>query len=200
VASVRRGALALLLVLGAWADLIDRIAVSVGNRVITRSDIERQIRVIAFQNGVQPDFSSANRHAVANKMIEQKLIQRELESSRYPAPLPAELMPAIEEFKHKQFKDDAAYQRALAAYDITEEDLLDVLLWERTLLRFIEVRFESGVQVTDQEVADYAKKQGLAPAPAERALVAFRADQQLDQWLRDARRRTPVIIHEEAFQ
>src|SRR5262249_48275559 len=89
VTSVRKGALALLLVLGAWADLIDRIAVSVGNRVITRSDIERQIRVIAFQNGVQPDFSSANRHAVANKMIEQKLIQRELESSRYPAPLPA---------------------------------------------------------------------------------------------------------------
>jgi hypothetical protein len=184
----------------AGAEVIDRIAVSVGNRVITRSDIERQIRVIAFQNGVQPDLSTANRHKVANKMIEQKLIQRELESSRYPTPVPAELMPAIEDFKQKHFPDADAYQSRLAAYGITEQDLLDLLVWERTLLRFIEIRFESGVQLTDQEVADYARRNNLKTADAERALTATRADQQLDQWLKDARRRSDVIVHEEAFR
>ena len=149
--------LLLLFALAARAELIDRIAVSVGNRVITQSDLERQIRVIAFQNGVKPDLSPANKRAVADKMIEQKLIQRELENTRYPMPAASELAPAIEEFKKTHFPDDAAYQRALAEYHITEQDLLDVLLWERTLLRFIQIRFESGVLVTDQEAADYAQ-------------------------------------------
>ena len=192
--------LLLLLVFSARAEIIDRIAVSVGNRVITQSDLERQIRVIAFQNGKQPDFSAANKHAVANKMIEQKLIQRELENSRYPAPEPAELEPAIEEFKRTHFPDDAAYQRALAEAHITAQDLLDVLVWERTLLNFIEIRFESGVLASDEEIAAYARDNKVTPEAAERALVTSRADQQVDEWLRLTRRRTTVIMHEEVLQ
>jgi peptidyl-prolyl cis-trans isomerase SurA len=190
----------LLLTLPAHAEIIDRIAVSVGNRVITQSDLERQIRVIAFQNGTKPDFSSANKHAVVDKMIQQKIIQRELENSRYPLPLPAELVPAVEEFKRTHFPDDAAYQRALGEYDITEQDLLDVLLWERTLLRFIELRFETGIQVTPQEVDAYALQKNIPAASAERALISDRADVQVDQWLREVRRRTDVIVHEEVLQ
>ena len=41
-------------------DTIDRIAVSVGNSVITTSDIERQIRVSAFLSGTKPDLSPAS--------------------------------------------------------------------------------------------------------------------------------------------
>jgi peptidyl-prolyl cis-trans isomerase SurA len=184
----------------ARAEIIDRIAVSVGYRVIAQSDLERQIRVIAFQNGAKPDLSPANKHAVAEKMIQQKLIQVELENSRYPQPTPAELMPAIEEFKKQHFKDEAEYQRALAEYNITEQDLLSLLVWERTLLQFIELRFETGVQVSEQDVSAYAAQKNLPTADAERALISERADQQADQWLRDVRRRTEVIVHEEAFQ
>jgi hypothetical protein len=184
----------------AQAEIIDRIAVSVGNRVITQSDLERQIRVIAFQNGKEPDFSAANKHAVAEQMIQQKLIQTEIENSRYPSPSPADLAPAIEEFKKDHFPDEAGYQQALAAAHITEQDLLDVLVWERTLLNFIEIRFESGVLASNQEIADYARDNKVTPAEAERSLVATRADQQVDEWLRTTRRRTPVIMHEEALQ
>lgn len=189
-----------LLAFAARAEIIDRIAVSVGNRVITQSDLERQIRVIAFQNGVKPDFSTANKHAVADKMIEQKLIQKELENSRYPLPTPADLQPAIDDFKKAHFPDRSSYEKALNEYGITEQDLLDVLLWERTLLAFIEIRFESGVLVSDQDIADHAREKQLTPAAAERALIGIRADQQLEQWLRDARRRSPVITHEEALR
>jgi len=184
----------------ARAELIDRIAVSVGNRVITESDLQRQIRVIAFQNGDKPDFSAANKHAVAEKMIDQKLIERELENARYPMPDAADLAPAIAEFKKTHYPDEAAFQRALAEYHINEQDLLDVLLWERTLLEFIQIRFESGVLVSEQEVADYAKQHKLDTSDAEHALISGRADQQLEIWLRDARNRTPVIVHEEALR
>lgn len=183
----------------AHSELIDRIAVSVGSKVITQSELERQIRVIAFQNGVKPDFSSANKHAVAEKMIEQKLIQRDLEYSRYPQPTAADLAPALADFK-KHFGSEEAYQQALKDAGLREEDLLDLLVWERTVLEFIELRFESGVLLNDQDVAEYARQNKVTPAEAEKALTASRADQQLDQWLREARRRTTVITHEEAFR
>jgi len=191
---------ALALALGMQAELIDRIAVSVGNRVITQNDLERQIRVVAFQNGVKPDLSPANKRAVAEKMIQQKLIQIDLETSRYPQPIPAELTPAIEEFKKTHFMDSAEYERALAAYQITEQDLLDMLVWQRTLLNFIELRFETGVQVSEAEVDAYAREKKMTTAEAERALISQRADEQADHWLRDVRRRTEVIVHDEVFK
>jgi hypothetical protein len=192
--------LVLILVIPLRAEIVDRIAMSAGNRVITQSEIDREIRVTAFQDGVPPEFSPTHRRTIAEKMVDQKLIQHELETSRYPLPTAAELAPAIEEFKRTHFPDEAAYRKALTDAGVTEQELLVVLLWERTLLRFIELRFESGVLLSDQEVAEYAKQKNLSSTDAEKELISARADQQLEQWLRDARKRTPVIVHEEAFR
>src|SRR5688572_2953071 len=93
----------------AWlmpAEIIDRIAVSVGNRVITANDIDREIRVTAFQNQTKPDFSPAHRNVIADRLIEQTLIRVELESSRYPLPDPADIKPALDQFKRDNFKSD----------------------------------------------------------------------------------------------
>jgi peptidyl-prolyl cis-trans isomerase SurA len=207
---------AALLAAAAHGEIVDRIAVSVGRRVITESDLDRAIRVAAFQDGVKADFSAAHKHSVAQSLIEQKLIQIELENSRYPLPDPAELAPAIERFKKEHFKDEAAYQAALAAYGITEQDFRDMLLWQRTLLLFVQVRFETGVQFTDQEVEAYFEKTVKPAAEAAhpgqpvsiedfrdeigRTLTGQRTDQQMDTWLRDVRRRTNIVIHEEALR
>ena len=204
------------LTMAAQGEIIDRIAASVGNRVVTASDLDRQIRVAAFQDGVKPDFSALHKRATAESMIEQKLIQIELANSRYPLPDPAELTPAIEQFKTAHFKDDAAYHAALAAYGITEEDFKDLLLWQRTLLLFIQVRFETGVQVPAEDVEQYFIKTVKPAAEAahpgqvvslddyreqiERKLTGQRADQQLDIWLRDVRKRTNVVVHEEVLR
>jgi peptidyl-prolyl cis-trans isomerase SurA len=202
--------------IGLQAVIIDRVAASVGNRVITASGVDRQIRVTAFQDGVKPDFSPAARRATAERMVEQKLIERELSNSRYPLPDPAELLPAIDQFKKEHFKDEADYQRALAEYGITEQDFKDLLLWQRTLLLFIEVRFEAGAQIADQEIQDYFEKtvkpatQLAHPgqpvdiedyrAQIEQTLAGKRADQQLDTWLKEARKRVEIVYHDEVFQ
>lgn len=204
------------LAVAAYGEIVDRIAVSVDRRVITQSDLDRAIRVAAFQDGVKADFSSARKHAVAQALIEQKLIQNELENSRYPLPDPAELAPAIERFKSEHFKDDAAYRAALAEYGITEQDFRDMLLWQRTLLLFVQVRFETGVQFTDAEVEAYFEKTVKPAAEAAhpgqpvsiedfrdqigRTLTGQRTDQQLDTWLRDVRRRANIVIHEETLK
>ncbi|MEO8595697.1 MAG: hypothetical protein ABI759_20425 [Candidatus Solibacter sp.] len=202
--------------LGARAEVIDRIAASVGNRVITASDLDRQIRVAAFLDGVAPEFSAARKKATVNAMIEQKLVQSELANSRYPLPDPAELIPVIEQFKKEHFKDDAEYQASLASHGITEDDFKELLLWQRTLLLFIQVRFETGVQLGASEVEDYFAKTVKPAAEAarpgqpvrledyreqiERKLTGQKADEQMDTWLRDVRRRTDIVVHEEVLR
>ena len=137
------------------AVMIDRMAVSVGNRAITESEVLRQIRIAAFLNGATPDLGAANKRATAERMVEQKLIRAELEASRYPLPTPSEVAPVLEKFEQEHFPNAEEYRRQLRAAGLTEQDLKDELLWERTLLRFVEVRFRPAVQVSDQDIQDY---------------------------------------------
>jgi hypothetical protein len=200
----------------ARADIIDRIAVSVGNRVITVSDIEREIRVNSFLDGVKPDLSPAGRRATAEKMIEQRLIQHELDTSHYPLPDPLEIEPILADFKAKHYKTDEEYRHALADYGITEQEVKDELLWARRLMRFIGVRFRPAVRVSDKEIQTYFD-QTVAPAARatnsgepvtleefhdriEDKLTGDLADQEMNVWLTEARRRTEIVFHDEVFQ
>ena len=198
------------------AEVIDRIAVTVGNSVITASDVDREIRVTSFLNGVKPDFSSAAKRATANRMVEQKLIRRELETSRYPVPNAAEVEPILQEFKKAHFKDAAEYERAMTDAGVTEQGITYELLWQRTLLLFIEIRFRPGVQVSDQDVEDYFEKvvkpaaQAAHPAEPvslddyrtriEETLVGQREDTDMDKWLTAVRKRTEIVFHDEALR
>jgi len=198
------------------AEIIDRIAVSVGDRVITTSDLTREIRVTAFLNGVKPDFSPAAKRATADRMVEQKLVQKELESSRFPTPQPEDVLPALDEFKKRFYPTEADYERGLEEYGIADQDVRNALLWQRTLLEFVEVRFRPSVQVTDQQIQDYFEKTVVPAARVahpsepvsladyrdqiEKTLTGQREDEEMDSWLREARRRTEIIYHDEALQ
>ncbi|HUI55430.1 MAG TPA: hypothetical protein VLY04_10685 [Bryobacteraceae bacterium] len=198
------------------ADIIDRIAVSVGNQVVTASDLDREISVVAFLNRAKPDFSPAGKHATAERMVEQKLIRRELENSRYPVPSAAEAEPLLQKFRQENFPNDDEFRRALAEYGISEQDLKDELLWQRTLLLFLDVRFRPGIQVTEQEIQDYFTKVVEPAAKAahpsqpvtladfrdqiEETLAGEKENEQVDAWLKQARARAEVVYHEEAFR
>lgn len=198
------------------AEIIDRIAVSVGNQAITASDIEREIRVTAFLNRTEPDLSAAARRTTADRMVEQRLILRELENSRYPTPAASEIEPILEKFKQDNFPSDEAYRRSLADCGITGQEVRDELLWQRRLLLFTDVRFRPAVQLNDQEIEDYFNKVVEPAARAahpgqqvtleeyrdqiEEKLTGDQIDKQMGTWLENVRRRTEVVFHEEAFE
>jgi peptidyl-prolyl cis-trans isomerase SurA len=209
-------AIAVLVPLCLRADIIDRIAVSVGNRVITTSDLDRELRVTAFLNGVKPDFTPAGKRATAERMVEQRIIRNELETSRYPIPAASEVAPELEQFQKKYFHSNEEYRNALYSCGITDDDVKAELLWQRTLLLFIDVRFRPGVQVTNQELQDYFD-QTVAPAARaahpgqplsiedyrseiEQKLVGEKVDRDIDRWLQQVRQRTEIVFHPEAFQ
>jgi len=200
---------------GARGKTIDRIAVSVGNRVITETDVDLEIRITALLNNEKADFSPAKKRAAAERMVDQTLVRSELEASRYLPPSAAEMEAALAEEKAR-FGDDATYRRALAAYGVSEEDLKARLEWQLTLLRFIDVRFRPGIQIGDEEIRKYfdehmsaglmAAHPGQTPSVDDhragivQKLIDQAADQQVEQWLKESRRRTRIQYHEEAFQ
>jgi hypothetical protein len=205
---VRRiGVLVFGLVLVLHAETIDRIAVSVANRVITASDIDRQIRVAAFLSGTKPDFSPAGKKAMADRLVEYTLMRREIETSHYPVHAAAEIAPVLAEFQKQYYKSEEAYRAALAEYGISEQDVKDELLRERTLNGFLEVRFRPAVQVTEADMQAYLEKNFPAGSELdqyrdriEQTLTAQRVDQEVNAWLERARTRTEIVYHQEALQ
>lgn len=198
------------------AEVIDRIAISVGNVVVTTSDIDRDIRIVSFLNGKKADFGAESRREAADRLVEQKLVQRELEATGYKPPAPEEIEPALEKFRKDFHPDEQRYRAALAEYGITDDDLRKALQWQRALLLFINERFRPGIQLNAQEIQEYFDKE-FGPAAraahpgqlvrledyreqAEEALMDRRVSEQLDQWISETKRRFPVMVHPEVFQ
>jgi len=205
-----------LLIAASRAEIIDRIAVTLDNQVITASEITLEIRLTAFLNGDPLDFSPSARQKAAGRLIEQKLIRREIQLGRYPTPPPEEAERMLKEIQQQRFDGAAEYRHALANYGVSEGDLKAHLLWQLTLLRFIDIRFRPGVEVTDAEIQSYfdgnqAKLQAQSGTSKRLSLNDLRsqiretlteqgADKQLDVWLAEARKRTRIEFHQEAFQ
>src|SRR5512140_1348804 len=85
--------------LPAGAEIIDRIAVTVGKQVITVSQIETEVRVTAFLSGQKPLVTDALRRDAAARLVDQMLIRREVELTRFPVPNADEAKPLLEQAK-----------------------------------------------------------------------------------------------------
>jgi hypothetical protein len=192
------------------ADIIDRIAIIVGKQVITESQIDQEIRITAFLNREKPDVSAAAKKQAASRLIEQGLVKREMDLSHYPLPQASEASAALAGVK-ATYPSQADFAAALESYDISEADLTQRLLWQFTLLRFIDYRFRPGIQIPDADVQTYYRQQvagweqqGVKPIPTledsrdqiEEILTQKRIDQALDQWLADARKQAAVTYRD----
>ncbi|MBM3812117.1 MAG: hypothetical protein FJW20_10855 [Acidimicrobiia bacterium] len=210
------GSLLVLAMLPASAEIIDRVAVTMGRTVITQSAVEEQVRVTAFLNQEPLDLGPLARRRAADRMIEQTLLRQEMEFSGYVLPGHEQAEPLLAEIRKERFPDEDSFLRTLASYGITESILRRHLILQLGTLRFIELRFRPGVAVGDGEIEIYYREQFVpgwerrnnSPPPAledaaeevESILVAERTDQALNQWLNQSRRQTRVRFVEEAIQ
>ena len=196
------------------AEIIDRIAVTVGSSVITESEILREIRLTSMLNGEPLDFSAAVKRRTADRLIEQRLIQIENEASLYPTPAAESVDEALKQVQTR-FPNLSRYQAELQRTGVSEEELKAHLRRQLTVLRFLDLRFRPGVQVSEEEIEEYFK-QHLAPKlqkanPAaelslsdyreqiEQALIGERVDKASDLWLKEARDHTRIEFRANVF-
>jgi hypothetical protein len=184
--------LALLAPIAAQAVIVDRIAIAVGDKIVTESEIDLRIRLSAFQNKEKADFSLASRQRAAQELIDQRLVEREMDVGHYPR-LEATRRKAL----LTEYQADPA---TLAAYGLKSQDLEEDLARQSDLLTFLTLRFRPAVQVTDPDVQKYftenvpkgAGTLNEMRAEIQQKLTNERADKELDLWLQDQRKRTKV--------
>lgn len=200
------------------AEIIDRVAVVVADRVVTQSEILLQLRLAAFLDGDPADLSATGRRQAAERLIEQMLVRREMELSRYPVPDPPEADALLARIRNQEprLESDEKLRAELERYELGEEDLRQQLLWQLTLLRFVEYRFRPAVAPSEDELKVYYEKQYVArwkqlstqPVPSyldsraeiESVVTQRLLDDALDRWLKQARSQTRIRFREEVFR
>jgi hypothetical protein len=196
------------------AEVLDRIAVVVGDQVITENAIRRQIRLVAFVRGDVPDYSPAVRRETAETLIRQLLVRRELELSRYTPPGMDEAEKQLEANLGARGPE---FLKRLEQAGFTELDLKETFLDMVSFTRFVNFRFSPGVTLGEQEIRNYYEKEyvpgrlrqsstdEVEPLPQVQALIvrileARKANSALDQWLTLSRQQAKIRYVEEAFQ
>ena len=210
-------AVAMLLVSAAAraGDVIDCIAVTVGRTIITRSAILEQARITAFLNRETVDLSAANLRRTAERLIDVTLIRREMEVARYAAVDEAEVEKMLARLRTgRTAVKPEDFPKALDSYGLDEAALRRYLILQNQTLRFVELRFRPGSSVGDGEVELFYRdhfvpefaRTNPAKAPPEldevrdrieASLLEQRVDQSMDQWLKDTRSQTRVMVFEE---
>lgn len=193
-------------------EILDRVAVSIGTQVITESQIIEEIKLDSFLNNEPPNFSNAAKRAAADRLIEQKLVLKEMDLGRYPSAAPEEASAIIQNLLKTRANNAADFDTQLKNAGITLDELQRHLLWGLTLSHFVDLRFRPAVQVTNRDITRYYQEKIVpsfngAAKPSlddvrsriEETLRAERSDVELDTWLKDTRSRTAIRYHKEVF-
>jgi DNA-binding transcriptional ArsR family regulator len=194
------------LALAASAEVVDRLAVAVGREVITESQLDEEIRIAAFLSRQPIVRGLDTRRAAVDRLVQQLLIRREVEVSRYPLPGEEDLDKYFEQIQGG-FRSAAEFDQALRTYGLTRDSLREHLALQLTTLRFIEFRFQPEINISEAEIrASYERElatwgpahSGAPPSlEASResiriALTEERIDRALDAWLQERRRRVRI--------
>lgn len=197
------------------AEIVDRLAIAVGQDVITELQIDEEIRVTAFLNQQPVTRTLDTRRAAADRLIAQLLVKREMQLSHYPLPEADEENSYFQKIQ-SGFGSRSSYERALTTYDLTESNLREHLALQLTTLRFIEYRFRPDVGISDADVENYYERElaswaysrpSLAPPqPAQekerirKTLIEERTDEALDTWLRESRKQVEIVYIDKSLQ
>ncbi len=182
------------------AAIVDRVAIAIGNQAITELQIDEDLQVTALLNHQPVSRDVQSRRSAADRLVQQFLIQREMETSRYPVPDAAE----IDKYFQKVEADLGGVSRLpdlLKIYELDESTLRDHLARQLAALSFIEFRFRPQFSVADPEVREYLRSQPSANQDSVRQLlIRKQTDDALNAWLEETRKRFDIVYLDKTLQ
>jgi hypothetical protein len=184
--------------------VVDRIAAVVNKRVILDSELDQSVRVEALLQNRPMDESLRSRQQALDQWVDRILLEQQIVESDVVDPTPEELAARLKEVRAQVngATSDEGWQKALAAYGLTEHDVEDHLISEFRVLRFVDLRLRGLVRVDKTAIADYYQDKFLpelvrhgTPAPPladvsdkiEKVLVEERMDTMLSDLLQNLR-------------
>jgi len=207
----------ILFALATPAELVDRIAATVGGSVITLSEAILQARITAFLNEEPLPLNAEAIHRAIERLVEQRLIRREIEAGNYALADSLTAEALLAQVRQQRFGGQpGAMAAALRAYGLTETELRDQLQWQATVVRFVDQRFRAGALAALEDIQDHYREKfvpawrarhNTPPPPLEEVESEIEAEliqQQvailLDRWLNQTRTQTEIRYREDAWK
>lgn len=182
-------------------EIVDRVAIAIGNRTITELQIDEELRVTALLNHKPLIRDQQALRDAADRLIQQFLIRGEMRVSRYPDPEPAEIA-AYRDQVTKDFGDAAQLDQQIAKYGLNKDIFMRHLEAQLAILRFVNIRFSQEVSVSDADVQAFMRDQPtrMDINSARRQLVETRTDEALSAWLEEARKQFNIVYLDRELQ
>ncbi|MBI2821885.1 MAG: hypothetical protein HYX74_06645 [Acidobacteria bacterium] len=207
----RLGAVLVLLLQSAvtHAEIVDRVAAVVNDRVITLSDVEWSF--LDTRSGLPAD-PHARQEALAarlDRLVEQELIAQEAEKEPLFALDDSDVENELKKLEGR-YGGRKQLEAAARRSGLSLERLRPLLRRQISVLKFVETRLRPFILVSAEEIAAYYRetliaelqKQGIPDAPPlesvraqiDRLLAEQKLDKELEKWVAAARKRARIII------
>lgn len=181
-------------------ELLDWVVAVVGNNAVTASEVTLQLRLEAFLNQRPVDDSDTARHQAAERLIEVNLIVEEMRVTNFGPAKDEEIERELRALYEQDYPNKRAFSEALETYSLDEDVLRTFLRRQVNVLRFIDFRFRTGLDVSEETVKTYYEDiykvrvrqlEGRAPEPLAEVRVSLRevvlqarVDELLNDWLK----------------
>lgn len=181
--------------------VVDRIVARVEEEVILQSDVEQLARYQVLVDG-----KSESDAAILDRLIDQWIVRKEAEASRFPAASDVDVERGMQRLMRSFAKpEDFEAQRTRAG--LSDMDVRQIVTAQTYLSNYLDSRFRPTVQVDEQAIKDFyeqaviprAKARGQEPPSFEtardviqEALIQKGINEQADKWLRESRDRLSI--------
>jgi hypothetical protein len=174
----------------------DRIVARIERDIILLSDIEKLSHYQQFLDG-----KSQSNEEILQLLIDQWVVRTEAETSRFPAPSPADIQRNVDRVK-KSFASPQEYQARKEQAGLTDAEISEMAGAQLYLSNYLDSRFRPSVQIDPKAIEDYyqtgvvarAKARGVEPPTLEAArdliqefLVQQGINDEANRWLKESR-------------
>jgi peptidyl-prolyl cis-trans isomerase SurA len=160
---------------------LDRVIAVVNDDVILESDVDEESRLTAFQP-FRDTSRSASREQVIDRLINRSLILQQSKiqaegqvTDKQVQDQLASLKKEIPACKAYHCDTDAGWKRFVEDQGFTMEEFTKLWHERMQVLSFIEIRFRSGITISDSEIKNYYDKT-LLPQYAKQGATAPKVD------------------------
>jgi len=191
-------------------EVLDGVVASVNHHPILLSEWDEAVRFEAFMQQRPIDHLTKTERTLAlQHLIDRQLLMAQMANVSYMQPTEEELQQDVAKLRAQvpNGKDDAAWQKLLANYGLTEDLLKQHLRNEVQVMNFVEVRLRPDVHINEEDVDRYYKNQlvpdleknGGKVIPLDEVksrihelLTEQRIDELLDAWLHNLRQQADI--------
>lgn len=205
------------------ADVVmDRVVAVVNKHAILLSDLDDEIRLSVLDpNNIGRGELTRQRaleQLISRALIEQQIPQEDAQAAEPPQEeVDARLTEMRKDLPACMLADcasDAGWASFLAAHGLTANQVERYLRYRLEILRFIEQRFRQGIQISQQQIADYYTNTLLPQYPPgetppsldkvspriEEILLQQQVNALFDDWLANLRKQGDVEILDPALE